>query len=237
MSRVWGDFLQLIINGVDYAQRYDTATRYLCTDIGLDVESLPTTNVKISRNFSGVGLHKVIDTLFTLASETTGERYHIRFVGTALQVIKKPDSSNYYLDPAANVYTSTNTIDMSDYCNTVDIHDETGTLIRTVGGGEELAGMLRQHITQLDGEDASGEAEQLLEDNGGTQTVTVTCPGNVALVTGNAVIVRETAAGVDGLFWIDGDTHTWSNGQYNVSLDLNFKNIMNENSSGTEVIQ
>lgn len=52
--------------------------------------------------------------------------------------------------------------------------------------------------------------------------------GNTDLVTGNAVMVKEPFTGLNGKFYIDGDTHTWEGNKYMVELDLNFKNIMTE---------
>lgn len=52
--------------------------------------------------------------------------------------------------------------------------------------------------------------------------------GNTDLITGNAVMVKEPFTGLNGKFYIDGDTHTWENNKYIVELDLNFKNIMAE---------
>lgn len=52
--------------------------------------------------------------------------------------------------------------------------------------------------------------------------------GNTDLITGNAVMVKEPFTGLNGKFFIDGDTHTWEGNKYIVELDLNFKNIMTE---------
>lgn len=211
------------------------AVASLCGDIGLGVADLATTGVTVSRHFSGIALHKIVDTLYTLASEKTGQQYHIRFSGTSLSVVAKPEDSALVLDPQSNLYSSVNTIDVTDYCNTVDIYDETGNFVQQVGGSEELAGMLRQIVTQKDGEDASGEAALLIEDGCAVQSVTVECAGDLRLVTGNAVVVTDSESGAQGLFWIDSDSHLWNNGNHTVTLTLNFRNIMNETSSGTEV--
>ena len=48
----------------------------------------------------------------------------------------------------------------------------------------------------------------------------------VMLFAGNGVEVYDKATGLNGLFWIDSDTHTWENGTHIMSLELNFKNIM-----------
>ena len=59
-------------------------------------------------------------------------------------------------------------------------------------------------------------------------------PGDVRLITGEAVLLRDTGSGVSGLFWIDSDAHTWRNGLHKTKLKLNFRNIVNEMSAGSE---
>ena len=55
--------------------------------------------------------------------------------------------------------------------------------------------------------------------------------GNLKCIAGNAVEVQDKATGLKGIFWIDADTHTWENGIHIMSLDLNFKNIMDSKES------
>ena len=49
------------------------------------------------------------------------------------------------------------------------------------------------------------------------------------------MLLRDTGSGVSGLFWIDADTHTWKNGQYFCKLTLNFRNLLDETSAGSEI--
>lgn len=50
--------------------------------------------------------------------------------------------------------------------------------------------------------------------------------GDLSCIAGNGVEVYDKATGLNGVFWIDSDTHTWENGTHIMSLELNFKNIM-----------
>ena len=66
-----------------------------------------------------------------------------------------------------------------------------------------------------------------LEDNGLQQNLTVeVLDPPLDLITGAAVILRDTGSGMSGLFWVDGDTHTWKNGQHFGKFKLNFRNLM-----------
>lgn len=52
--------------------------------------------------------------------------------------------------------------------------------------------------------------------------------GNLDCIAGNAVEVQDKATGLNGIFWIDSDTHIWENGTHIMNLELNFKNLMDE---------
>src|SRR5699024_6882594 len=58
--------------------------------------------------------------------------------------------------------------------------------------------------------------------------------GDWSLVTGNAVIIKESFTGLNGKFFIVGDTHKIENGVHRVDLELAFKNIMEEKTSGSD---
>ena len=88
-------------------------------------------------------------------------------------------------------------------------------------------------LKQADGEDTASKAQKLLDENGVEQKITVNNLGNAANLTGGTVVVREPYTGLYGLFYIDGDTHTWKNGLYLNKLVLNFKNIMDEQEAGS----
>jgi arginyl-tRNA synthetase len=76
------------------------------------------------------------------------------------------------------------------------------------------------------------ETVKLLTDNGVSQKITVENLGNVANLTGGAVVVHESYTGVYGLFYIDSDVHTWKKGLYLNKLTVNFRRIMDEQEAG-----
>ncbi len=213
----------------------EQSVRQICADYQLTVGSLAATGIKVERKFSGKKLHQIIYDMYTKASEQTGKKYVLRVDGKQVSVAEKPGTASIILAPRVNIRDSSITEDGTNCCNTVVIYDETGKALRTLGGWDAAQGLLQRAVIQRDGEDAGAEAKTMLEDGEEQQTVTVEVDGDPALVSGQAVMVRETTAGVTGLFWIDSDTHTWKDGDYKTRLTLNFRNIMNEVSSGTEV--
>lgn len=215
----------------------EAAVRALCADFSIPVGRLASTGVAVRRKFPGVALSKIVDTLYTLAGEQTGRRYLARFSGLgALEVVEKPNAATLEISPKKNLQTLRIEEDISALSNAVAIYTDTGRLVRTVSDAESVAlyGQFQHVLTQRDGEDALGEANAWLEDNGLAQTMTVECLGDPDLIAGNAVILRANRTGAAGLCWIDRDVHTWKNGQYFCRLSLNFRNLMHETQAGQE---
>ena len=131
----------------------------------------------------------------------------------------------------------TNTWDITNLQNSVAIRTQEGALVRRVEDADSVAlnGRLEHVITQRDGGTRGSEAQAWLEDNGLQQNLTVETLGDPRLITGEAVLLRDTGSGVSGLFWIDGDTHTWKNGQYYCKLTLNFRNLVDDTRAGSEL--
>ena len=213
----------------------ETAAAAIARDYGIPVAALAAAGVSVSRKFPGVALDKIIRTLYGLAGEQNGKRYLVRFTGAgALEVVEKPSSASLSI---ASTMAVTNTWDITNLQNSVAIRTQEGALVRRVEDADSVAlnGRLEHVITQRDGEDAGSEAQAWLEDNGLQQNLTVETLGDPRLITGEAVLLRDTGSGVSGLFWIDGDTHTWKNGQYYCKLTLNFRNLVDDTRAGSEL--
>ena len=173
--------------------------------------------------------------MYALAAAQTGKRYLVRFTGEgALEVVEKPTSATLTIKSTMGV---TNTWDISKLQNSVAIRTDTGALVRRVEDGASIGlnGRLEHVIIQRSGEDAGAEAQAWLEDHGLQQSLTVETMGDPRLISGNAVILRDTGAGASGLFWIESDTHTWKNKQYFTKLKLNFRDLADTTNAGSEL--
>lgn len=210
----------------------EQAARQICADFGLTPGKLAATGVTLQRKFTGTALHQILYTMYAKAGEQTGRRYVIRVEGKTVNVEEKPLDSSIVLAPRVNLRTSSVIEDATGCCNSVAIYSEAGEPLRTLGGRDEVAGLLQRAVIQRDKGQAEAQAKAILEDGVVEQTVAVEVTGNPALVAGQAVVVRETSARVSGLFWIDADTHTWKGGDYVTKLDLNFRNLMSDENAG-----
>lgn len=199
----------------------------------IPVGTLAAAGVKISRKYPGVALDKIVTTHYKLAGEQNGKRYLLRFDGTGrLNVVEKASAAALSIEGTMGVV---NTWDISRLQNSVAIYTDDGKLVRRVDDSASVAanGRLEHVLTQRKGQDAGAAAKAWLEDNGLAQTLTVECPGDTRLLTGEAVQLRS--GGAAGLFWVDSDTHTWKNSLYRTKVTLNFRNLMSSTMAGSDL--
>lgn len=218
----------------------EAMTRMACAEKGLPVAQLPSTGIQLWRKFAGVKLNQLITTAWTLASEKNGKSYAIRYTPRGLLVKERTvSSSSLVLKASSNLMDATTKEDATQMVNSVAIYDSNGNLLRRAGdsAAQKLYGVMEQHVIQSDGKaaDADATAKKALEDGKFQRTVTVNVIGNTSLLTGETVVVREAKTGLEGVFWIDADVHTWKNNNYYTKLTLNCRNVAATASAGSEI--
>ena len=227
-------------NEAVYAFRAATAdaiARRVARDFAIEVGPLAAPGVALSRDFSGVSLYKIIQTGYTLSAVETGKAYQVRFAATKLTVVEKaPGEHTLILRPGSNLLTASTTESAANMVNQVQIADRNDRIVGTRSNAANVAlyGLMQTVVRQQDGVNMSKQAEQLLADGDVEQKISVTAMGNVELVTGNCVAVQEEITGLNGLFWIDSDSHSWNrDGTYTCKLVLNYRRLMDQAEAGT----
>jgi hypothetical protein len=234
-------------DGGFYLKRNETSKKYIgktpeyianeiCKEFDISIGSIAATGKKITRNFIGVSLYKIIQTAYTLAAAETGKNYMIRFDSGKLNVIEKiKNDETLVIEGGSNLMSASISESITNMINQVAIYNSDDKLVGTQKDAEliKLYGLMQNYMSQADGVDVTKQAKKLIKDNGVVQKITVNSLGNIATITGGTVVVREPYTGVYGLFYIDADVHTWKLGQYYNKLILNFKNIMDEQEAGS----
>ena len=64
--------------------------------------------------------------------------------------------------------------------------------------------------------------------NGIDESGSVIALGDVRAISGYSLAVQDSKSGLYGLFYIESDTHTFTDGKHEMSLTLAFKNTMDE---------
>lgn len=218
-------------------QTPEAVTAQLCGEFGVPCGDLAATGVPLSRNFLGVSLYQIIQTMYTLAAEQTGKQYQIRFRSNHLQVVEKaigPESLR--LVPGSNLISCRSAESIEKMVNRVAVYDDKFKKVAQYDSPENYAalyGLMQKAIRASQKENPEASARDILERNGISTTITAQCLGNVKLITGTAVAVHEPVTGVDGLFWITADSHTVRRGIYQTKVTLDFRNLMDEQTAGS----
>lgn len=218
-------------------QTPEAVTKSLCSEFGIPVGKLAATGIPLSRNFLGVSLYQIIQTMYTLAAEQTGKKYQIRFLSNSLQVVEKTiGADSLRLVPGSNLIACTSGDSIENMVNRVGVYDDNSKLIQHFDSPKNyvsLYGLMQKAIKASDSEKPEVTAKEILEENDVATTITAECIGNPKLITGNAVVVEEPVTGTYGQFWIMSDSHSFSGGVYHTKVSLEFRNLMDKQEAGS----
>ena len=176
----------------------------------------------------GNTVYDIIMMAYTKAAKQTGEKYICRMVGTDLIVeIKGTKVKDFILLEGINLTDIKISETMDNMVNSVKIYDDTGKQVGEVKEEEWVRkyGVYQQIYKKEKGVNETIAANNMLRGIEEKISLSVIC-GDLQCLAGNAVEVYDTTTGLSGLFWIESDCHTWENGIHTMSLELNFKNIM-----------
>lgn len=218
----------------------EAITRRVCEDKGIPIVTLPDTGVKLQRKFAAVALNQIVTTVWSLAREQTGKEYAIRYTPSGLLVKERSEGlDNPVIAAGFNLMDAKTVEDATKMVNSVAIYDNNGNFLRRMGDedAQKLYGLMEGHIVQSSGKSAQAneKAQKALDDGVLQRSVTVNVLGDVRYLSGETVVAREARTGLTGVFWIDGDVHTWKNNAHYTRLTLNCRNVMATASAGSDL--
>ncbi|WP_445887844.1 C40 family peptidase [Clostridioides difficile] len=204
-------------------------------DNKLAVGNIPKTNVKYTKMFIGVTGYDTIMSAYTEASKTTKKKYMIEANIDKFNVIEKGTITlNVMFEEGSNLINTSFSESMENVKNKVLVVDQYGNKISEKVDDKIFkdVGVIMQKVIQQQ-ENSTVDIES--EFKGIEQTCNLKGYGDVTCITGRGVKVKDSYTGLVGLFYIDTDKHNWdSNGNYEIDLDLNFQNIMDEKTAGQD---
>lgn len=209
----------------------------LCDDYKIEMGTIANPNYRLTRNFLGVSLYKIIQTAYTMASNKTNTQYQIVFSGGKLTVTPRGNrDATYAIAAGVNLAEASTTESAENVISRVKIYGEDDKFKKNVDNKARIReyGILQKVVKQSSKDTKVAEAKQILRDGTISQKITVTALGNTNVSTGDAIYIKEPSTGITGRFFVDSDTHTWENGKYMCKLTLNFRNIMDQVTAGGE---
>jgi len=204
-------------------------TKKVCADLEINIGNIEETQLTIKKMIiDGDTFYDIIMKAYTKAAKQTGKKYICRMNGAELSVEEKGTVvKNFILAEGQNITNAEYEETIENMVNVVKIYDEKGAQIGEVKEDNwiEEYGIYQQIYKQESGINTQAAAKSMLQSI--EKKVTIDgIDGDLKCIAGNGVQVYDKETGLNGLFWIDNDTHTWENGIHIMSLGLNFKNIM-----------
>ena len=204
-------------------------TSKVCGDFGISTGSLASGSA-LNRLFDAETIYNIIMTAYTIESDKSGKLYMPRMNKGKLDVIEKGSKiTKFVLDAKTTIINSTYGENIENAVNRVKMYDENGKDIGTVTL-DGIPGIMQDVYKKEKGHDANSRAKGMLK--GMERTAEIEAIGDVECIAGNAVVIKEPYTGLSGLFYIDNDEHTFSNGQHTMRLGLSFKNMMDTQEGG-----
>lgn len=208
----------------------EVITKQLCNEFNITAGSLATTG--ISRNYVALGQtpYDVIMASYTFASKKNGKKYMPRMMNGNLHVVEKGTSqANLILDPKYNLQNIKYDQNLEKMINSVLVYkSDDGSILLTETNNEWINkyGKFQKTLTYEENKDNRALAKK--EISGLERKAEVKAFGHPGCIAGNIVYVRDEHTGLIGKFYIDSDNHTWNQGIHNMTLALNFENLMDE---------
>lgn len=193
-------------------------------------ELAPTNGVVVKSPCFGKKAYKAIMMAYTVAARKNGTKY-IPLIKNINQlcVIEKGTLCGAVMTGDYNLIDTEYKSTLQNLVNRVIITNSKGNQIKVIEDAESIQkyGLVQKVMKQSDKEDISAEAQKALvsvENSGSVSGV----PNDFRAVSGYSIIVRDEVSGLYGQFYIESDTHTFTNGKAQMDLTLAFENLMDE---------
>lgn len=211
----------------------------IASDYNIKLGDVLAPTNKITRNYIGVSLYKIIQDAYTRAKNKNNVQYQIVYNGDKLCIRKRGNVNNEYRVESEKTLSSADVKESAEGVVTrVKIYSSSGNFVKNVDDANGLKefGLITKILTQSADDNRTDEAKEILKENTFKQTISVTALGDESCKTGDGIYVKEPVTGVTGLFYIDEDIHQWSKGCYTNKLILNFKNLMESVNAGSDKV-
>ena len=225
--------LLFYINGSDISHVFDDTpeaiTAWVCSHLGVPFGSAAPTGIRVYMPCLGKRAYEAIMAAYTAASRQNGKKYipMMRDINKVC-VIEKGTLCGAVLEGGYNLTEATYKTSLQNMVNRVVITNKEGSQVGVVEDAEarKKYGTLQRVYQQQDGKNDTAEAKALLQAI--EQSGAVTAMSDVRVISGYGIIVQEPVTGLYGKFYIESDTHTFSDGKDEMQLTLAFSNMMDE---------
>lgn len=214
----------------------------LCNELGIKTKNLAKTNANIAKLFlEEQCIYDIIIKAYRKAN--TGKKYMPVMEGAKISIIVKGESSGVTLKQGKDIIDIAYSDTTENMVNKVVIYNDKMKKLGEVQNKNnvEKYGVYQQTYTKEEGINAKTEANKLL--CGVTKEASIESVGYIEAVAGKSIKIKDSSGNLTGTFYIACDTHVFENNTHTMTLDLAWKNTMeqgadtvNENSKNKKAL-
>lgn len=213
-----------------YDDTPENITKAVCKELDIEYGSIASTGIKVYMPCFGKKGYEAIMMAYTYASRKNGKKYIPLMTNiNKLSVIEKGMLCGVTLDGSYNLTDANYKSSIQNMVNKVIITDKKGKTVKVVQDtvSQNKYGIVQRVCKQEDDDDATNEAKNMLK----TAELLASVNGvssDLRAMSGYSIIVHEKDTGLYGKFYIESDSHTYSNAKSEMQLTLSFENLMDE---------
>lgn len=226
--------LMIYINNSDINARFkgtpESITTQVCNLLGIRIGRLAKTGIQVSMPCFGKRAYEAIMAAYTVAARKNGKKYIPRVnEKNELEVIEKGELCGVVLDGEHNLIEATFKTSLQNMVNRVLITDKNNNIVKKIDDSGLIGkyGVIQRVLKQEEKKDMTSEAKNMIkgaEYSGAANGLS----NDFKAISGKSIIIREKETGLNGKFYIESDSHTFSAGKAEMSLTLAFENLMDE---------
>lgn len=205
----------------------------VCAAFNIPVGDMAETGVVLDKQIfredqSGSSLYDICMTALKETTKRNGKKYVLRMRQGKLQVIEKPKQTvRWLLTGGSNLISADYGENIEEMKNRILVVGDKDQVLARVENPALIKryGLLQEVATEssVKAGEARTIAQNMLKELGKvSREARIECLGIDEVEAGTAIEVRETLTGLIGIFYVDTDKHTISNGQHTMNLTLNW---------------
>ncbi|UWG96395.1 hypothetical protein LPY66_16060 [Dehalobacter sp. DCM] len=195
-------------------------------DFGVSVGELKKTGIVQNLLVNAQSPYESITEAYAAAGKQTGKKYTVRMQNGRLYVLEKGTvTASLVLGSHLNMIGATYSESIENMINRVRIYNDNGDSLGKVENTDWLRryGVLQAVYQKEQYKDPKNVAKNML--NGLERNGNISVLGNSDCISGTSVRIQEPVTGMNGLFEIGTDCHTWHEGHYTMDLGLKFTDV------------
>lgn len=201
------------------------------------IGSLAKAPTKVTKVYKGKSIYETIMDVYTRQAKQDKKKYMMVVDLDKVSVIEKGKTHlSIAFSEKENIIESTYSISIEDMVNRVEVIGKNGEKI-SEQVNKDIYNIYRHYITEtIEQNEGKPPTKEEIESTfkGPEKTCSLNGIGNITCVSGTKVSVKDEYTGLVGIFYVDADEHSWQGGKYEISLTLNFENIMDEKEVGED---